>query len=132
MENKQLIILGIIILVAAIIIATGIYLGLTHTNHNNMANNTINNTNNNTTNATPNINHTNVTADKTNNNHDKNSKDSDYIYSPQKGGYIKASGQYDSDGRGNNIYSYQGSDGVIYERYYDSNGREISSEEYYR
>ena len=41
MENKQLIILGIIILVAAIIIATGIYLGLTHTNHNNMANNTL-------------------------------------------------------------------------------------------
>ena len=132
MENKQLIIISCIILLAAIIIATGVYFGLTHANNNTMVNNTVNHTNNTTINATANVNHTNKTADKTNNNVDKNSNDNDYVYSAQKGGYVKSSGQYDSDGHGGSVYSYQGSDGVIYERYYDSNGKEISSEEHYR
>lgn len=60
------------------------------------------------------------------------SSSDDYVYSPQKGGYVKKSGQWDKDSNGNNIYSYQGSDGVIYEEYYDSNGNKISSEDYYR
>lgn len=54
-----------------------------------------------------------------------------YTYSAQKGGYVKNSGQWSSDSGGNSIYSYKGGDGVIYERYYDSNGKEISTEDYY-
>ena len=60
------------------------------------------------------------------------SSSDDYVYSPQGDKYIKKSGQYDSDGRGNTIYSYQGGDGVIYQRYYDSNGKEISANDYYK
>ena len=58
--------------------------------------------------------------------------DSGYTYSAQKGGYVKNSGQWESDSSGNSIYSYKGSDGVLYERYYDSNGKEIDTEDYYR
>ena len=60
------------------------------------------------------------------------SSSDDYVYSPQKGDYIKTSGQMDTDSHGNSIYSYQGDDGVIYEKYYDSNGNPISTEDYYR
>ena len=55
----------------------------------------------------------------------------DYVYSPQDESYVKKSGQWKSDGSGNSIYQYQGDDGVIYERYYDSDGREIDPNEYY-
>ena len=126
MDNKQLIIICSVILIASCIICAGVYFGLS--NQNNNQNNTIAN---NTTNAT---NNTNITVEKLANNTDQNSKSSgdEYVYSAQKGGYVKASGQYDTDSQGNGIYSYQGSDGVIYEQYYDSNGNPISSEEYYR
>ncbi len=59
------------------------------------------------------------------------SSSDEYVYSAQGDKYIKKSGQWDSDGRGNSVYSYQGSDGVIYERYYDSNGKEIDPNVYY-
>ena len=59
------------------------------------------------------------------------SSSDDYVYSAQGDKYVKKSGQWESDGRGNSIYSYQGSDGVIYERYYDSNGKEIDPNVYY-
>ena len=55
----------------------------------------------------------------------------DYVYSPQQEEYVKKSGQWDSDSEGNSIYTYQGDDGVIYERYYDSNGKEIDPNDYY-
>ena len=58
------------------------------------------------------------------------SNSDDYVYSRQEGGYVKKSGQYDADTRGNTVYSYQGDDGVIYQKYYDSNGNPISSQEY--
>ena len=118
MDNKQLIIICAVILIASCIICAGVYFGLT-----NQTNNTTNNTNN-----------TNVTVEKIANNTDKNSKNSgdEYVYSKQKGDYVKASGQYETDSRGHGIYSYQGSDGVIYEQYYDSNGNPISSEEHYK
>ena len=58
------------------------------------------------------------------------SSSDDYVYSPQNDEYVKKSGQWDSDGRGNSIYRYQGDDGVIYERYYDSNGKEIDPNVY--
>lgn len=129
MDNKQLVIICAVILIASCIICAGVYFGLT--NQNNNQNNTITN---NTTNTT---NNTNITVEKIDNNTDKNSKNSEnsgdeYVYSQQKGDYVKASGQYETDSKGNGIYSYQGSDGVIYENYYDSNGNPISSEEYYR
>lgn len=60
------------------------------------------------------------------------SSSDDYVYSPQKGGYVKKSGQWDTDSKGNKIHSYQGSDGVIYEEYYDSKGNKMSSEDFYR
>ncbi|WP_405306114.1 hypothetical protein [Methanobrevibacter sp.] len=60
------------------------------------------------------------------------SSSDDYVYSSQKGDYVKASGQMETDSHGNSVYTYQGSDGVIYEKYYDSNGKEISTEDYYR
>ena len=128
MESKQLVIICTIILLSAIIISTGIYFGLTQTNNTN----TINTTVNNTTNAT---NNTNITAPTLTNNTDTQQSSNggdDYVYSAQRGGYVRASGQYDSDGRGNTIHSYVGSDNVIYEEYYDSNGNPISSEDYYR
>lgn len=62
----------------------------------------------------------------------KTSNNDDYVYSAQKGGYVKASGQYDKDSRGNTIHSYQGIDGVIYKEYYGRKGKKIGSEEYYR
>lgn len=129
MDNKQLIIICTVILIASCIICAGVYFGLT--NQNNNKNNTIAN---NTTNTTNNTNNTNVTVEKIANNTDKNSKNSgdEYVYSKQKGDYVKASGQYETDSRGHGIYSYQGSDGVIYEQYYDSNGNPISSEEHYK
>ena len=60
------------------------------------------------------------------------SSDDGYTYSPQSGKYIKNSGQSEKDSRGNTVYSYKGDDGVIYERYYDSNGKEIDPNDYYR
>lgn len=60
----------------------------------------------------------------------ESSNSDDYVYSRQAGGYVKKSGQYDTDTKGNTIYSYQGDDGVIYQKYYDSNGNPISSQEY--
>ena len=126
MDNKQLIIICAVILIASCIICAGVYFGLTNQN-NNQNNTTANNTTNNT-------NNTNVTVEKIANNTDKNSKNSgdEYVYSKQKGDYVKASGQYETDSRGHGIYSYQGSDGVLYEQYYDSNGNPISSEEHYK
>ncbi len=59
------------------------------------------------------------------------SSSDEYVYSAQGDKYVKKSGQWESDGRGNSIYSYQGSDGVIYERYYDSSGKEIDPNVYY-
>ena len=56
----------------------------------------------------------------------------DYVYSAQGDKYVKKSGQWGSDSQGNSVYTYQGSDGVIYERYYDPSGREIPANEYYR
>lgn len=56
----------------------------------------------------------------------------EYVYSPQAEQYYKASGQWDKDDAGNDVYTYQGDDGVLYQRYYDSNGKEISPEDYYR
>lgn len=55
----------------------------------------------------------------------------DYIYSPQQGKYIKKSGQWDKDSKGNSIHTYQGRDGALYERIYDSKGREINPNDYY-
>ena len=60
------------------------------------------------------------------------SGDDGYTYSPQAGKSIKNSGQWDTDSNGNSIYSYKGDDGVLYERYYDSNGKEIDPNEYYK
>lgn len=59
------------------------------------------------------------------------SSSDDYVYSAQGDEYIKKSGQWDSDSQGNSIYKYQGDDGVIYERYYDSSGNEIDPNDYY-
>ncbi len=59
------------------------------------------------------------------------SSSDDYVYSPQGDKYIKKSGQWDTDSAGNKVYTYQGGDGVIYERYYDSQGNEIDPETYY-
>lgn len=56
----------------------------------------------------------------------------DYVYSEQGDKYIKKSGQWDKDSQGNSVYSYQGSDGVIYERYYDKSGNEIDPNDYYK
>ena len=55
----------------------------------------------------------------------------DYIYSPQQGKYIKKSGQWDKDSKGNSIHTYQGRDGALYERIYNSKGREINPNDYY-
>ena len=60
------------------------------------------------------------------------SSSDDYVYSPQHGRYVKSSGEWRSDQSGNDVYTYQGDDGVLYERYYDSNGREIPANEYFR
>ena len=60
------------------------------------------------------------------------SSDDDYVYSRQRGGYVKKSGQMDQLADGSYIYTYQGGDGALYEKYYDSNGKEISAEEHYR
>ena len=62
----------------------------------------------------------------------ESSNSDDYVYSRQAGGYVKKSGQYDTDTRGNTVYSYQGDDGVIYQKYYDSNGNPMSTDEYMR
>ena len=126
MDSKQLIIICAVILIASCIICAGVYFGLTNQNNNKnkiIANNTTNTTNN-----------TNITVEKITNNTDKNSKNSgdEYVYSKQKGDYVKASGQYETDSKGNGIYSYQGSDGAIYEQYYDSNGNPVSSEEHFK
>ena len=59
------------------------------------------------------------------------SSSDDYVYSAQGGKYYKKSGQWDTDSAGNKIYTYQGDDGVLYERYYDSHGNEIDPETYY-
>ncbi len=56
----------------------------------------------------------------------------EYVYSPQAQKSFKASGQWDKDNQGNNVYTYQGDDGVLYQRYYDSNGKEIDANEYYK
>ena len=124
MDNKQLIILCVVILIGVGIICAGVYFGLTNQENTIVINNTAGNN-------TANVNSTSDTAEVSSSANKSGSND-EYVYSEQKGGYIKASGQYDKDAQGNTIYSYQGSDGVIYERYYDSSGREISSEEYYR
>lgn len=131
MKNKQLLIICAVILIAACIIGFGVYFGLSNQNTGNVTQV------NNTTNVT---NSSNLTVDKLANNSDNQNAASsssgsggdDYVYSPQRDGYVKTSGQYDKDSQGRTVYSYQGSDGVIYERYYDSSGREMSSEEYYR
>jgi hypothetical protein len=60
------------------------------------------------------------------------SSDDGYTYSNQKQDYVKNSGEWSSSSNGDQVYSYQGSDGVIYEEYYDSNGNKISSEDHYR
>lgn len=60
------------------------------------------------------------------------SSDDDYVYSRQRGDYVKKSGQMDQLADGSYIYTYQGGDGALYEKYYDSNGKEISAEEHYR
>ena len=128
MENKQLLIICAVIIIASCIICVGVYFGLSNQGTNNM---TLENNNTNMTNSS------NLTVEKSdntsNNQSTSNSKvgGDNYVYSSQKEGYVKSSGQYDKDSRGNTIHSYQGSDGVIYEEYYDSKGRQISSEEYY-
>lgn len=128
MENKQLIIICICIIIGACIIAGACYYGLNNPTSNNIT--PSNNTNNNTT-----VIANNTTINTTNNTGESNSNveesNDDYVYSAQRDGYVKKSGQYDADSQGNTIYSYQGGDGVLYERYYDSDGNEISSEEYY-
>ena len=68
MDNKQLIIICAVILIASCIICAGVYFGLT--NQNNNQNNTT------TKNTTNNTNNTNVTVEKIANNTDKNSKNS--------------------------------------------------------
>lgn len=55
----------------------------------------------------------------------------DYVYSAQDGRNVKASGEWSTDSTGNRIYKYQGEDGVLYEKYYDSNGNEINPNDYY-
>ncbi len=120
MENRELIIICAVILIAACIIAAGIYFGLSN-NNTNIRNNSVNDSMvNNTTNITNN------TVDSLADNSDKG-----LVYSPQKGEYVDPSGQYEKDSRGNTVHTYQGSDGVIYEEYYDGDGNPISSEEYY-
>lgn len=56
---------------------------------------------------------------------------SGYTYSPQHQSYIRDDGQWSTSPKGEQTYTYKGSDGAIYERYFDSNGREISAEEHY-
>lgn len=48
---------------------------------------------------------------------------SHYTYSAQRQGYVRDDGEWHSDSKGNDVYTYKGSDGVIYERYYDKNGK---------
>ena len=63
---------------------------------------------------------------------ESSSSDESYTYSRQAGRYIRDSGDWSQSANGDQIYSYKGDDGVIYEKYYDSNGNPISSEEHYR
>ena len=60
------------------------------------------------------------------------SNDEGYTYSSQKQDYVKNSGEWSTTANGDRAYTYKGSDGVIYEEYYDSNGNPISSEDHYR
>ena len=62
---------------------------------------------------------------------DSDSSD-EYVYSPQNERYYKASGDWEKDDAGNDVYTYQGDDGVLYQRYYDPDGNEISAEDYFR
>lgn len=57
---------------------------------------------------------------------------SHYTYSAQRQGYVRDDGEWHSDSKGNDVYTYKGSDGVIYERYYDKNGKEINPNDYFR
>lgn len=60
------------------------------------------------------------------------SYDDGYTYSKQHDKYFKDSGEWNTEANGDLSYTYKGSDGVLYEKYYDSNGNPISSEEHYR
>lgn len=63
---------------------------------------------------------------------ESSSSDESYTYSRQAGRYIRDSGDWSQSANGDQIYSYKGDDGVIYEKYYDANGNPVSSEEHYR
>ena len=63
---------------------------------------------------------------------ESSSSDESYTYSRQAGRYIRDSGDWSQTANGDQVYSYKGDDGVIYEKYYDSSGNPISSEEHYR
>ena len=55
-----------------------------------------------------------------------------HTYSRQAGRYIKDSGDWKQLSNGEQVYTYKGEDGYLYEKYYDSNGNPVSSEEHYR
>ena len=56
---------------------------------------------------------------------------SSYTYSPQHQRYIRDEGEWSQGVGDSQVYSYKGDDGIIYERYYDSDGNEISANDYY-
>ena len=63
---------------------------------------------------------------------ESSSSDESYTYSRQAGRYIKDSGDWKQLSNGEQVYTYKGEDGYLYEKYYDSNGNPVSSEEHYR
>ena len=126
MKSKEVVIICVCIIVAACIVGASIYFSFNHEED------SYNATVNNTTNVTNQTNITENTSDESSLSSSSQSSSDEYVYSPQSDKYVKKSGEYVSDGRGNTIYQWQGSDGVIYENYYDSNVNQISSEEYYK
>ena len=63
---------------------------------------------------------------------DSSGDTSSYTYSPQNQRYIRDDGEWSSSSNGDQVYQYKGDDGVIYEKYYDSSGKEISANEHYK
>ncbi len=128
MNSKELIIIVLAILVAGCIIAGAIFLTSDNSNSSNI-NNTLNSTNNSTAPQDT------QTTQKETTQQSKNS-DNEYTYDPQSGSNVKNSGEDVDTGsvdkNGEKIYAHRWvDDGVVYESYKTSSGREISSEEYY-
>ena len=137
MNTKELALIVIAIIMAGCIIGGCIYAGLASndsSDNNTIANNTTNVTNKNATNNTDSS--TIASQDKETTQKQSSNNQEEYTYSPQSDSYVKNSGEdYDTgtvDENGEEIYAHRWvDDGVVYESYKSSSGREISAEEYY-